>query len=320
MEETAALRPSPRTGVRRAAIDVGTNSVKLLIADVVAGQARPIHETSRVTRLGRGFYDTHLLQADAIEQTASAVAEFTRIAHDAAAVSLRVIATSAAREAKNAGDLTAALRAASGQELEIISGEQEAEWAFRGVTSDAVFATGPLLIMDVGGGSTELILGVDGHPRWRQSFPLGVVRLLEALRPADPPATGDLAKCREHVRAFIEQNIAPALVPQLAPGTRLVGVGGTATVLAAMELELRRFDRDGLQGYVLAHERVATRVTQLWSLPHARRGELPGLPPNRADVILSGAVIYEELMARFGFGECRVSTRGLRYAAVLEAR
>jgi exopolyphosphatase/guanosine-5'-triphosphate,3'-diphosphate pyrophosphatase len=319
MKESAAPGPVPRAGLRRAAIDVGTNSVKLLVAEIAGGQARTIHEASRVTGLGRGFYDTHQLQADAIAQTANAVAEFTRLAHDAGAVSLRVIATSAAREAKNAGELVAALRAASGQELEIITGEQEAEWAFRGVTSDAAFATGPLLIMDVGGGSTELILGQDGHPRWRESFPLGVVRLLEALRPADPPTADDLAICREQVRAFIESRIAPALTAQLAPGTRLVGVGGTATVLAAMELELRAFDRDRLQGFALERERVAARVAQLWSLPHGRRGALPGLPPKRADVILPGAVIYEELMARFGFAECRVSTRGLRYAAVLEA-
>lgn len=313
------LRPTTRTGARRAAIDVGTNSVKLLVADVNGNEVRPVWENSRVTRLGRNFYDTHLLQAEAIAQTAAAVAEFTRTAHDAGAVSLRVIATSAAREARNAGALADALRRVSGQELEIISGEQEADWAFRGVTSDAAFATGPLLIMDVGGGSTELILGDNGHPRWRSSYPLGVVRLLEALHPTDPPATDDLENCRARVREFIEQHIAPVLAAQLTPATRLAGVGGTATVLAAMELDLRAFDRDRLQGFTLERGRVAARAAQLWSLPHAQRGALPGLPPKRADVILPGAVIYEELMARLGFAECRVSTRGLRYAAVMEA-
>lgn len=312
------LRPTPRTGTRRAAIDVGTNSVKLLVADVGDARVDPVEEASRVTRLGRDFYGDRRLRADAITETAAAVAEFTRRAHDAGACSLRVIGTSAAREAENAGDLAAALRTASGQNLEIVSGEQEAEWAYAGVTSDAAFATGPLLIMDVGGGSTELILGMDGHSHWRRSFPLGVVRLLETLHPADPPVASDLPRCREEVRAFIEQHIAGALSPQLAPDTRLVGVGGTATVLAAMELELRQFDRGRLQGFALAREKVAARVGQLWSLPLAARGTLPGLPPKRADVILTGAVIYQLMMEWFGFDECRVSTRGLRYAAVLE--
>jgi exopolyphosphatase/guanosine-5'-triphosphate,3'-diphosphate pyrophosphatase len=320
MEETAPLVPAPGAGVCRAAIDVGTNSVKLLVAELRDGRVFPLHEASQVTRLGRGFYETRQLQPDAIAQTAAAVAEFSRRARAAGAVSLRIIATSAAREARNAAELVAALRAAGGCEPEIISGEQEAEWAFQGVTSDPAFATGPALVMDVGGGSTELILGEHGRPRWRQSFALGAVRLLETLRPTDPPSAQDQAACFHHVRTFVEGRIAPALVPNLRPGTQLIGVGGTATVLAAMELELKQFDRERVHGFDLSRDRVAARVTQLWSLSHAQRSALPGLPAKRADVILTGAAIYLVMMERLGLDQCRVSTRGLRYAALLESR
>ncbi|MGH6891345.1 MAG: hypothetical protein ACREEP_03705, partial [Dongiaceae bacterium] len=199
---TAPRLPSPG-GAVRAVIDVGTNSVKLLIAEVLGETVRPLHETSQVTRLGRGFYETRLLQPKAIADTAEVVGGFARTALQHGAASLRIIATSAARDAHNAADLVAALRDASGVAVEIISGEQEADWVFRGVASGPLMAGHPLLIMDVGGGSTEFIVGEHGHLQFRGSFQLGVVRLLETLRPGDPPTTADLAACRRELRAFM---------------------------------------------------------------------------------------------------------------------
>jgi exopolyphosphatase/guanosine-5'-triphosphate,3'-diphosphate pyrophosphatase len=308
----------------RAVIDVGTNSVKLLVAEVAGSAIRPLHEASRVTRLGRGFYETHQLQPDAIAQTAAAVGEFARAARTHGAASLRVIATSAARDARNAAELAAALRAAAQVEVEIITGEQEADWVFRGVTTDARLAGAPLLIMDVGGGSTEFIVGEDGRCQFRRSFQLGVVRELERLRPGDPPSPADLAAGREHARSFLAAQVTPAVNAELDWHERsrvvFVGVGGSATVLAAMELGLGEFDRERLEGFILARAAVTQRTEHLWALPLAERQRVPGLPAKRADVILAGAVIYEAVMAAFGFAECRVSTRGLRYAAALEAR
>ena len=144
---------------RRAVIDVGTNSVKLLVADVTGRQVTPVHEESRQTRLGKGFYETHRLQPEPIARTAEAVWEFSETANDHGAESVRVIATSAAREAVNPKDLTDCIFRACGLKTEIITGAREADWAFQGVATDAELASHPLLILDVGGGSTEFILG-----------------------------------------------------------------------------------------------------------------------------------------------------------------
>jgi exopolyphosphatase/guanosine-5'-triphosphate,3'-diphosphate pyrophosphatase len=165
--------------VRRAVVDIGTNSVKLLVADVTGRTVHPASETSRQTRLGQGFYPNHRLQPGNISLTAQAVADFARTARELGAVSIRVIATSAAREAGNAADLVDAIHGQSGLRVEVISGEREAEWAFLGVTSDPSLARVPLLILDVGGGSTEIILGEGDRIILRESFRIGTVRMLE---------------------------------------------------------------------------------------------------------------------------------------------
>jgi exopolyphosphatase/guanosine-5'-triphosphate,3'-diphosphate pyrophosphatase len=145
--------------VRRAVIDVGTNSIKLLVADVRGREVLPVHEESRQTRLGKGFYETHRLQPETIAHTAEAVWEFGEIARERNAQSVRVIATSAARDAVNPRDLTNAIERAAGLKTEIITGAREAEWAFQGVATDTELAAHPLLLLDVGGGSTEFIVG-----------------------------------------------------------------------------------------------------------------------------------------------------------------
>ena len=205
---------------RRAVIDIGTNSIKLLVGEVQGGLVRPLDERSEQTRLGAGFYETHLLQPIPIARTASAVAKFCAYAGEQDAGVIRVIATSAARDAKNADDLVTAVRRASGLRVEIISGDQEAEWVYRGVTSDERFHGRSLLILDVGGGSTEFILGDQDHHHFRQSFPLGSVRLLEKLRPHDPPSIQDLAACRDWLREFCGRQLGPAMDLALGAAVR----------------------------------------------------------------------------------------------------
>jgi exopolyphosphatase/guanosine-5'-triphosphate,3'-diphosphate pyrophosphatase len=197
--------------VRRAVIDVGTNSVKLLVAEVAGREIKPVWEESKQTRLGRGFYEMRRLQSEAIHATAQAVAEFARAATACSVQSIRVIATSAARDAVNSGELMSAIQAASGLKMEIISGEQEADFVFQGVTTDPAYAHQPLLLLDVGGGSTELILG-QGERKWfARSFPLGTVRLLEKNLPGDPPKAEELLHCRKWVGDFLEREVAPVL-------------------------------------------------------------------------------------------------------------
>ena len=312
---------------RRAVIDVGTNSVKLLVADVSGQTVHPVLEDSKQTRLGKGFYEAHQLQPDAIAQTAEAVKIFVARAHELQAQSIRVIATSAARDAKNSRTLTEAIHAASGLHTEIISGDQEAEWAFAGVTSDARLAHPPLLLLDVGGGSTEFILGHEREIHFRRSFPLGTVRLLEKFPVSDPPTAAQLAASRAWLEEFFRAEILPALAPAMQRETkldprhrqvRLVGTGGTSTILARMATGLADFDRDRIEAARLTLADVRARTAQLWSLPLVQREALPSLPRKRADVILPGVLIFEAVLAELGFDELAVSTRGLRFAVLLD--
>jgi exopolyphosphatase/guanosine-5'-triphosphate,3'-diphosphate pyrophosphatase len=313
---------------RRAVIDVGTNSIKLLVADVAGHEVTPLVEDSRQTRLGRGFYETHQLRPEAVAITAEVVAAFAEVARQRDATSIRVIATSAARDARNPRDLTTAIHRASGLRVEIISGEQEADWAFQGVTTDPELAKVPLLLLDVGGGSTEFILGQGEHKHFRQSFPIGTVRLLEKLPHGNPPDPEELDACRAWLRHFLDHDVRAALAPALRREVRLdparqavlfVGTGGTTTILARMEAGMDDYNRERIEATRLTLNRVQWHLKRLWSLPLEQRKQTIGLPENRADVILMGVAIYEAVMEGFGFTELRVSTRGLRFAAVMDS-
>ena len=307
--------------VRRAVIDVGTNSVKLLVADVRGREVAPVHEESKQTRLGKGFYETHQLQPEPIARTAEAVWEFGEIARERGATSIRVIATSAARDAANPRDLTNSIERASGLKTEIITGAREAEWAFQGVATDVELAQHPLLLLDVGGGSTEFIVGQGSKKHFAHSFPLGTVRLMEKFPVSDPPTRGEFTKCRDWLKDFLHHEVRPQLEPALKNETgeiQLVGTGGTTSILARIEKGLDRFDRDKIERAVLTFEQVVAHRKNLWKLPLAERKEIPGLPKQRADVILTGVVIYEAVMEEFNFKQLRISTRGLRFAAVMD--
>jgi exopolyphosphatase / guanosine-5'-triphosphate,3'-diphosphate pyrophosphatase len=339
----------PMQPIRRAVIDVGTNSVKLLVADVDGREIWPVSEQSQQTRLGHGFYETHRLQPEAIAATARAVSGFAAAAREAQAASIRTIATSAAREALNRDELTSAIEQASGVKVEVISGEQEAVLGFQGVTTDPQLAQGPVLLMDVGGGSAQFVFGCDGRAQFSHSFPLGSVRLLETLPCSDPPKPAELAACRAWLKDFLNKEVRPRLqeggarCPQRAEseqtgpdggvsGTatrragdsapylykaQLVGVGGTASILGCMEAELTKFDRVRLEATHLPAARVSWHLEQLWRLPLEQRKLIVGLPKNRADIILMGVAIYQTVMEIFGFLDLRISTRGLRFAALL---
>ena len=307
--------------VRRAVIDVGTNSIKLLVADVAGRDVQPVHEESRQTRLGRGFYETHRLQPEAVACTAEAVWDFAQTAREKNSTSIRVFATSAARDATNPADLTDTIFRASGLKTEIISGAREAEWVFQGVTTDPELARHPLLLLDVGGGSTEFIVGGGGKKHFAHSFPLGTVRLMEKFPHSDPPTRGEFNACRDWLKNLLHVEVRSQLAPALKNESGeiwLVGTGGTTSILARIENKLDRFDREKIERTVLDFDQLVAWRKRLWHLPLEERKEIPGLPKLRADVILTGVLIYEMVMEEFGFKQLRVSTRGLRFAAVME--
>ena len=312
--------------VRRAIIDIGTNSVKLLVADVAGRGVTPVWEGSEQTRLGRGFYETHRLSAAAVAATAHAAAGFAAKARNLGSVCIRVIATSAAREALNSDALLQAVRGACGLETEILSGDEEADLAFQGVSTDPRYADSPFLLLEVGGGSSQFILGDHGKRSFIRSFQIGTVRLMESVPHRDPPGGQELTQTRQWLKRILDQEVAAVLEPELRtlrqalPPLRvfqLVGTGGTASILGCMEAKLDVFDRDRLESVSLNIDRLQQTLTLLWSLSLAERKNIIGLPPTRADVILTGAAIYEAIMTRFGFLEMHVSTRGLRFGAAL---
>src|SRR6266567_3469973 len=325
--------------VRRAVIDIGTNSIKLLVADVAGRDVWPLLEESKQTRLGRGFYQTRRLQPVAIATSAKAVAQFAAAARQWQAASLRVVATSAARDAVNAAELTGAIELASGLKVEIISGEQEAEWVFQGALTNPRLAQGPLLLLDVGGGSTEFIVGQGQHTGahgvtrrtlFSNSFPIGSVRLMEQIPHSEPPKPEELRACRQWVAEFLRKEVRPKLEPAMrreridtpypenGERMQLVGTGGAASILALMEARIEGYDRERIETTRLSLDRLRWHTERLWGLSLEERKKIIGLPRNRADVILTGATIYEGVMEEFGFIELRISTRGLRFAAVMD--
>ena len=304
----------------RAVIDVGTNSVKFLVATVEGAVVRPIDEGSEQTRLGQGFYETQRLQPEPIRQTARAVAEFAEKARVWKPASVRVVATSAARDAANAEELIGAIGRECGLPVEVISGEQEADWAFEGVSSDPALGDRPILAIDIGGGSTEFTCGRKGQRSFGRSFKLGTVRFLERNAVSDPPRAEDLQRCIAQARDVLSTEVEPALtsaIAQFGETPRFISTGGTSTIMARIHLRLRTFRRDLIDGAEMTSAEVRAMVEQLWGMSLAARQNLIGLPPNRADVILPGVVFVGEVMNIFSLATMRVSTRGLRFGALM---
>jgi exopolyphosphatase/guanosine-5'-triphosphate,3'-diphosphate pyrophosphatase len=307
--------------IRRAVIDIGTNSVKLLVGDVKGALITPVYEDSKQTRLGAGLYTEHRLQPEAIAKTAAAVANYATEAQRQGAVSILVIATSATRDARNAQELLKAIEDSARLPVRILSGDEEAEWVFGGVMTDSKLCAESSFIIDVGGGSSEIILGDNGHKYWSGSFNIGSVRLLEQLRLSDPPGLAARETCRQSLHKFFVNEAGPKLgnaVHQSGKKVQFVGVGGTATILARVEQKMDSFDRDRIENARVPLSKLSHDLESLWQKPLVERQQVVGIPKKRADVILTGMAIYEAVMTQFGFDAVRVSTRGLRYFALLQ--
>ncbi len=307
---------------RRAVIDVGTNSVKLLVAEVGC-TAKPVLKLSRQTRLGEGAFRSRRLQQDAIARTAAAVAEFAAQAAQVRSISIRVVATCATRETSNGGELVDAIQSVAGLRVQVISGDQEARLVFRGVSSDQALAGQPLLVVDVGGGSTEWVVGHDDQVYFTATTPLGTARLLELTSPSDPPLPDELAHCRRRVVEVLRREVHPKLQPLLSlfvgRAPRLVGLGGALKSLVRLGTAPGSSSEDG-EPACIGLDQLRDRIECRWRLTSRQRRELEGLDPEKADVVLTGAVIHEAVMAEFGFSELFVSQHGLREGVLLADR
>ncbi|MFL5321806.1 MAG: Ppx/GppA family phosphatase [Myxococcaceae bacterium] len=294
---------------RYAAIDIGTNSVLLLVAEKSGEGFRAVEELAEITRLGRGVDKSRVLSAEGMEATLSVLEEFGKRARELGAEKIAVSATSAARDAKNGAEFMSAAKTRAGVEVEIISGELEAQLSYSAVAEDASVSTkdAPLIVIDIGGGSTEFIFGDRGKVLFRHSFDVGSVRLTERFVTTDPVSNAE----RTTMKSFLSETFSR--LPKSPPRAQFVGVAGTVTTLFAVHHAVQPYDVTKVHGGVLHLPELRAVTDKLFELPVAERAKLPGLQPKRADVICAGSLILLTALEQLRLESVTVSDRGLRW-------
>ena len=287
--------------MRVAVVDLGTNSTRLLVADVDGERVDEVVRRTAITRLGEGVDERRRLLPLPVARVRNVLSDYRRELEQLGAERVLAVGTSAVRDAENGEALLGEIEWSYGFATRLVTGEEEAELTRRGVAGGRGLENGTL-VLDVGGGSTELITAGD-----RVSVDVGSVRLTERHFHSDPPSTGELAAAAADVR-----NSLTGLEPSDA-----IGVAGTITTLAA--LELGGYDRERVHGHRLSRESVEAQLERLASLPLAERRQLPGLEPERAPVIVGGAVVVREVLDRYGLEGLEASERDLLHGAALEA-
>jgi exopolyphosphatase/guanosine-5'-triphosphate,3'-diphosphate pyrophosphatase len=311
----------PSEGAERvAAVDLGTNSIRLLVVEprpATAPQDMPFVELARdmvITRIGQGVDRNGRIQAEALDRTVAVLERYGRRARALGARTIRVTATSAVRDAASRVDLDAAVLRHAGSELRVASGEAEAELSFLGATW-GLEAPRPVCVLDIGGGSTEFVVGSD-RPRRRASTQMGSVRLTERHVRHDPPTDDELDRMIEAVDEVLEE-----VEGEVAPGRArtLVAVAGTSTTVQAVGLDLWVYDPEAIHRTELPLDRAEAVLDRLASMTTAERAALPVMAPGREDVIVAGATILVQVMRRFGFDRTVVSERDVLDGLILEA-
>lgn len=282
---------------RVAAIDCGTNSIRLLVADVdvEAGTLTDLDRRMEVVRLGQGVDRTGRIAPEALARTLDAARRYGAVCDELGVERIRFVATSASRDAENRADFVDGVRDALGVEPEVVEGEEEAALSFRGATG--VLAgrhPGPFLVVDLGGGSTELVLGT-GAPEAAYSMDVGCVRLTERHLRSDPPTGAEVAAARADVAAALD--VAAGVVP-LGKAVTLVGLAGSVTTVTAHALDLPAYDPARIDGSVLPVERVLAACDDLLARDRASRAALGFMHPGRVDVIGAGALVWHDVVAR----------------------
>jgi len=286
---------------RVAAVDCGTNSIRLLIADVVDGQLSEVDRRMTIVRLGQGVDATGSFAPEALERVFRASDEFAAVIQSAGVARMRFVATSAARDVSNRAEFFTGIRERYGVEPEIISGAEEAELSFRGATA-SLDLRGPYLVADIGGGSTELVLGDAEGVMAAQSLDIGSVRMTERHVTSDPTTPDELAAITKDVDALLDSSEVP-----VGEARALVGVGGTVTTVAAVALRLPEYDRTAVHHARIPGADLRTATTWLTNTSRAERSAVRSIHAGRVDVIGAGALILQRLYERMAVDEVIVS-------------
>jgi exopolyphosphatase/guanosine-5'-triphosphate,3'-diphosphate pyrophosphatase len=295
---------------RLASVDIGTNSVRLLVADVDGSGAdarvTTLDRRMRITRLGQGVDGDRRLHPDAIARTLAVLDEYGAVARELRVDALRATATSAARDSSNRDELFDPAERALGTRPELLSGEEEARLSFLGATA-ALHASGepaPFLVVDIGGGSTEFVLGTS-EPEGVISVDIGCVRITEQFLHSDPPAPEELSAAVSVVRDHLTD--VERAIPNLRDAKTLVGLAGTVTTVAAVEQGLPEYERERIHHYRLTRAAVEDVFRTLALESAEQRRHNPGLEPERVDVIVGGTIVLAAVMRAFAFDEMLVS-------------
>jgi exopolyphosphatase / guanosine-5'-triphosphate,3'-diphosphate pyrophosphatase len=312
-EETRDAAPA---GERVAVVDLGTNSTRLLVAEVQDGEVAELERRTTVTRLGQGVEATGRLADEAIDRVVEALAVYREVIDRFGAAEVVAVATSAMRDASNGPDFREHILERFGIDARTISGDEEARLTFLGATSGRA-AGAETLVIDIGGGSTEYVTGRAGSdPGFHVSTRMGSVRHTERHLHSDPPTSSELADLAEDARAIVEADVPAEIRETVEHG---IAVAGTATSLAAIDQELDPYDPEKVHGYRFGRATCERIVSQLAAKTVSERRRVRGLHPDRAPTIVAGAVILLESMRAFGLDETEVSEADILHGAALAA-
>ena len=304
-------------GERIAVVDVGTNSTRLLVANVLDGRVEELERRTEITRLGERVDSAGKLSAAAMKRVFETVESYRKLIDKHSVDKVVGVATSAVRDAKNGEQFGKELAERYGVEMRTISGDEEARLSFLGATSDRAQGGDPLLVIDIGGGSTEFVIGTPGSdPTFHVSTSAGSVRQTERHLTDDPPTDEQQSAVAGEVAAIIEAEVPREVRREAATG---IAVAGTATQLAAVDQRLEEYDPKRVHGYRLDRYAVEEILAHLASRPLAERREIVGLHPARAPTIVAGALILAEAMQAFDFDWIETSEADILHGAALDA-
>src|SRR5436309_3062941 len=313
---TDGTRPARVSSVRLAAIDVGSNSVHLVVADVSAdGRVEVVDRVKEMVRLGRRTFTTGRLPRAAMDLAVGAVKTFARLARARRVVRVRAVATSAVREARNGLTFVRRLRRETGLPVKVITGAEEARLIFRAAQHALGLHGGPHLLLDLGGGSVELVLVHEGKPVWLRSLALGAARLSERFLGGDPPTPRQVQRLERHLAHEMGDLLMAARHAGLV---RAIGTSGTVNTLVAMARAARGDDVGRLHGASATAAELARLRRRLLALPASKRAELPGMDSKRVDLMPAAAVLVDFVVARAGAPELVACGWALREGVLLD--
>jgi exopolyphosphatase/guanosine-5'-triphosphate,3'-diphosphate pyrophosphatase len=300
---------------RVAAIDLGTNSTRLLVADVESGRISDLARETRITRLGEGVDERRRLLPVPIARVRNVLSDFRRSAESLGAERTLAIATSAVRDAENGEAFLGEVEWSYGFATRLLSGHEEALLTFRGVTSERTLERGTVIV-DIGGGSTEFVVGGAEGIRWHDSLDMGSVRLTERFLRSDPPSRDELEAAAAAARELLTKRVPSEIQQDIRSA---IGVAGTLTSLAALALGLQEYDRHAVHGSELRAAALEEQLQRLALVSLEERRRIPALDPDRAPVIVGGAIIAHEVLTHFELEKLQISERDILDGAVLAA-